>query len=77
MAIQDKDNYNRDFPTNDAAKYAKYASTPEAALLINTVSGTNFVTSGRSDLVAVFIADVLRVDTTTGPVPLIGQGVID
>jgi hypothetical protein len=74
VAIQDKDNYNRDVPTNDAVKYAKYASTPEAALLINTVLGTNFVTSGRSDLVAVFIPDVLRVDTTTGPVPLIGQG---
>jgi hypothetical protein len=74
VAIQDKDNYNRDVPTNDAAKYAKYASTPEIALLINAVFGTSFATSGRSDLVAVFIPDVLRVDTTTGAVPLIGQG---
>ena len=74
VAIQDKDNYNRDVPTNDAARYAQYASTPEVALLINTVFGTNFATSGRSDLVAVFIPDVLRVDTTTGAVPLIGQG---
>jgi hypothetical protein len=74
VAIQDKDNYNRDVPTNDAARYAKYASTPEVALLINTVFGTTFATSGRSDLVAVFIPDVLRVDTTTGAVPLIGQG---
>ena len=74
VAIQDKDNYNRDVPTNDAARYAKYASTPEIALLINAVFGTSFATSGRSDLVAVFIPDVLRVDTTTGVVPLIGQG---
>jgi hypothetical protein len=74
VAIQDKDNYNRDVPTNDAAKYAQYASTPEIATLINTVFGLNFVTSGRSDLVAVFIPDVLRVDLTTGAVPLIGQG---
>ena len=74
VAIQDKDNYNRDVPTNDAARYAKYASTPEVALLINTVFGTTFATSGRSDLVAVFIPDVLRVDTTTSAVPLIGQG---
>jgi hypothetical protein len=74
VAIQDKDNYNRDVPTNDAARYSKYASIPEVALLINTVFGTSFATSGRSDLVAVFIPDVLRVDTTTGAVPLIGQG---
>jgi len=74
VAIQDKDNYNRDVPTNDAARYAKYAATPEVALLINTVFGTSFATSGRTDLVAVFIPDVLRVDTTTGPVPLIGEG---
>ena len=74
VAIQDKDNYNRDVPTNDAAKYVKYAATPEIALLINTVFGTSFATSGRADLEAVFIPDVLRVDTTTGAVPLIGEG---
>jgi uncharacterized protein DUF4331 len=74
VAIQDKDNYNRDVPTNDAVRYAQYASTPEIALLINTVFGTTFATSGRSDLVAVYIPDVLRVDTTTGPVPLVGLG---
>jgi hypothetical protein len=74
VALQDKDNYNRDVPVNDAARYSKYASTPELALLINTVFGLSFATTGRSDLVAVFIPDVLRVDTTTGAVPLIGQG---
>jgi hypothetical protein len=74
VALQDKDNYNRDTPVNDAARYAKYAQTPEVAVLINTVFGLNFATTGRTDLAAVFIPDVLRVDTTTGPVPLIGQG---
>jgi len=74
VAVQDKDNYNRDFPTNDAVRYAKYASTPEVATLINAVFGTSLATSGRTDLVAVFIPDVLRFDMTTGPVPLIGQG---
>jgi len=73
VAIQDKDNYNRDVPTNDAARYAKYATSPEIALLINTVFGLNFATSGRKDLQAVYIPDVIRVDTTTGPVPQIGQ----
>ena len=74
VAIQDKDNYNRDVPVNDAARYAQYASTPEIAALINAVFGTSFATAGRTDLVSVFIPDVLRVDTTTGAVPLVGQG---
>jgi hypothetical protein len=74
VAITDKDNYERDIPTHDAKKYAPYAKTSELAFLFNTVYGTSFVTTGRSDLAAMFIPDVLRVDTTTGPVPQIGQG---
>ena len=73
VALLDKDNYNRDTPTNDS-KYVKYAQNPEVAVLINTVFGTNFVTTGRTDLAAVYFPDVLRLDTTTGPVPQIGQG---
>src|ERR1035438_10867758 len=42
--------------------------------LFRSVFGTSLATSGRTDLAAVFTPDVLRVDTTTGPVPLIGQG---
>jgi hypothetical protein len=38
VAIQDKDNYNRDVPTNDATRYKKYALNPEIATLINTVA---------------------------------------
>lgn len=74
VAIQDKDNYNRDLPINDAAKYKTYAQNPEVALLINVVFGTALATSGRTDLVAVYIPDVLRVDTTTASVPLVGAG---
>jgi hypothetical protein len=73
VALKDKDNYNRDVPTDDA-KYATYAENPEIAVLINAVFGTSLATSARADLAAVYIPDVLRVDTTTGPVPLIGQG---
>ena len=73
MAIKDKDNFNRDIPTGDS-KYVTYAQNPEIAVLINTVFGANFVTTGRTDLAAVFFPDVLRVDTTTGAVPQIGQG---
>lgn len=74
VAIKDKDNFNRDVPTSDAAKYAQYTTDPEVAVLINAVFGTSFATTGRADLRAVFIPDVLRVDLSTGPVPLIGQG---
>ncbi len=73
VALKDKDNYNRTFPTGDAA-YATYALNPEVAVLINAVYGTCIATTGRNDLKAVFIPDVMRVDTTTGPVPLIGGG---
>jgi len=74
VALKDKDNYNRDVPTDDATKYKTYALNPEIAFLINAVFGLNFATSGRTDLAAVYIPDVLRVDTTTNAVPLIGQG---
>ena len=72
VALKDKDNYNRRFPTDDAA-FATYARNPELAGLANTVFGTNFVTTNREDLVAIFIPDVLRVNTGTGPVRLAGQ----
>jgi hypothetical protein len=72
VALRDKDNYNRRFPTDDAA-FATYARNPELAGLINMVFGTNFVTMNREDLVAIFIPDVLRVNTGTGPVRLSGQ----
>ncbi len=73
VAIRDKDNYNRDLPTSDAAKYQKYALNSELAALINKVYGTNFATTNRTDLAAVYIPDVIRVDTTTGPANISGQ----
>ena len=72
VALRDKDNYNRRTPTEDAA-FATYARNPEVGVLINTVFGTNFATTNREDLVAIFIPDVLRVNTATGPVRLAGQ----
>jgi hypothetical protein len=73
VALKDKDNYNRTAPTSDASLFATYALNPEVALLINAVFGTSIPNSGRSDLGAVFIPDVIRVDTTTPPVNLPGQ----
>lgn len=73
VALKDKDHYNRTSPTGDATAFATYALNPELAVLINTVFGTSFATTGRGDLELVFIPDVLRVDTTTPPVRLAGQ----
>jgi len=70
VALQDKDRYNRTSPMQDAALFATYAENPEVAGLINFVYGTSFETTGRADLVNVFIPDVIRVNTTTGPVRL-------
>jgi len=78
VALRGKDEYNRTSPENDAKQFAQYARKPEIALLINKVlfgtdGTTPLKTKGRTDLVAVFIPDVLRVDTKTGPVMLPGQ----
>ncbi len=65
VALAGKDAYNRSHPSVDASTFATYAQNPEIAVLINAVFGTNFQTTGRSDLQAVFIPDVLRVNTNT------------
>lgn len=78
VALKDKDKYNRAVPTGDSL-FATYAHNPEIAVLINRVlfgnaSGTSpLTTTGRNDLAAIFIPDVIRVDTTTPAVRLAGQ----
>jgi hypothetical protein len=71
VAIRDKDDYNQTSPGGDEA-FAKYARNPEVATLINAVFGTAFQTTDRADLEAIYIPDVLRVNTTTDPVRLAG-----
>ena len=76
VALQDKDKYNRTTPKDDAALFKTYAQNPEIAKLINIVvfGGEEVLPeSGRSDLVSIYIPDVLRVNTSTDPVPLAGQ----
>lgn len=73
VAIAGKDHYNRSSPTTDAATFATYAQNPELAVLINAVYGTTFQTTGRADLQAIFIPDVIRVNTTTAAVPVPGE----
>jgi hypothetical protein len=72
VALRDKDRYNRTEPTADSS-FATYARNPEVAVLINAVFGTSFQTTNRTDLAAIYIPDVLRVNTTTDPVRLTGS----
>ncbi len=45
--------------------------------MINAVYHLGITTTGRTDLALVFIPDVVRVDTTTGAVPVSGEGGFD
>lgn len=73
VALAGKDQYNRTSPKVDSKTFATYAQNPEIAVLINAVFGTTFQTTGRVDLQAVFIPDVIRVNTTTAAVRVPGE----
>lgn len=72
VALKDKDKYNRTSPLADA-QFATYAENPELAGLINFVFGTSFPTSGRAEIRAIYIPDVIRVNLATDPVKVPGQ----
>jgi hypothetical protein len=79
VPLEKKDRYNQTMPDGDEG-YRTYAENPELAVLINAVvlhsndpvSGP-IKTSGRTDLSGIYIPDLLKLDTTTPPVPLAGQ----
>jgi hypothetical protein len=73
VAVRDKDNYNRADPTQDEARFKKYALHNEVAFLINFVYGLHLAADNRTDLAGIYIPDVLRVDTSTGGVPVAGE----
>lgn len=80
VAIEDKDLYNRTKPTQDAALFQKYAETPELAALINAIvfGGQDVApTTGRSDLVGIFIPDLIKVDLSTSAARRTGGGADD
>jgi len=80
VAIEDKDLYNRTSPSDDARLFSKYASSPELSALINTLvfkGGGGFPTTNRSDLVGIFIPDLIKVDLSTPAARLAGGGATD
>jgi hypothetical protein len=79
VALTDKDLYGRTKPANDAALFQKYASSPELASLINAITFNGQAvapTTNRTDLVGIFIPDMIKVDLSTGPARLAAGGAL-
>jgi hypothetical protein len=78
VALADKDVYSRTSPTIDSEVFAKYALNPAPAALFNDIynGGVNIpnIESNRTDIEAVFIPDVIKVDLSTGPAHLANNG---
>ena len=78
VAIQDKDAYNRLTPETDAVRFARYAQTPELAALLNALvfapNPIPGIEQNRSDLVGIFIPDLIKVDLSTQAARLAGGG---
>lgn len=74
VAIADKDLYSRTDPSKDARLFRKYALTPELVKVINATLGTTFDGTNRTDIVGIFIPDMIKVDLSTGPARLAGSG---
>lgn len=77
VAIEDKDTYSRTLPTVDGQVFRKYAENPELATLINLLIGGGqqlAIDKGRADIAAIYIPDLIKVDLSTDPVRLAGNG---
>jgi hypothetical protein len=77
VALEDKDLYSRTLPSVDSKVFRKYAENPELAKLINLLIGGGqqlAIPTGRADLAAIFIPDMIKVDLSTDPVRLAGNG---
>jgi hypothetical protein len=77
VALEDKDLYSRTLPTVDSKIFRKYAENPELATLINLLIGGGkqlAIPNGRADIAAIYIPDLIKVDLSTDPVRLAGNG---
>ena len=77
VAIADKDIYSRTPPSVDPVLFRKYALSPEPAHLLNAIvfggSGPAPETN-RTDIAGIYIPDLIKVDLSTGPCRLAGNG---
>ena len=77
VAIADKDLYSRSGPWTDSLLFKKYALNPELAKLINAIvfNGNGPAPeTNRTDIAGIFIPDLIKVDLSTGPCRLGGNG---
>jgi Domain of unknown function (DUF4331) len=77
VAIADKDRYSRTSPESDNELFRAYAETPELARLINQIifgGQLPDVETGRTDIAGIFIPDLIKVDLSTDPCRLAGNG---
>ena len=77
VAIADKDRYSRTSPESDNELFREYAMTPELAHLINVILFNGQlpdVETGRTDIAGIFIPDLIKVDLSTDPCRLAGNG---
>ncbi|HTI36418.1 MAG TPA: DUF4331 domain-containing protein [Vicinamibacterales bacterium] len=77
VAIADKDLYSRTTPATDATLFRKYAENPELAKLLNLLvlnPDIPGIETGRTDIAAIFIPDLIKVDLSTASARLAGGG---
>ncbi|HWO01980.1 MAG TPA: DUF4331 domain-containing protein [Blastocatellia bacterium] len=76
VAIADKDLYSRTTPDRDTQTFARYATSPEIAKLVNLLvfGSTVAPETNRSDIAGIYIPDLIKVDLSTGPCRLAGAG---
>src|SRR4030095_4672987 len=77
VAIADKDRYSRTSPESDNVLFRRYAMAPELARLINQIIFNGQlpdVETGRTDIAGIFIPDLIKVDLSTDPCRLAGNG---
>ena len=76
VAIVDKDLYSCTSPTVDQQLFRKYAETPELAMLINALVFKAPVApeNNRTDIAAIYIPDLIKVDLSTPGVRFAGGG---
>ena len=77
VALADKDLYSRTLPTVDSTIFRKYAENPELAKLLNLLvfdPDIPGIETGRTDIAAIFIPDLIKVDLSTPGARLAGNG---
>jgi len=77
VAIVDKDLYGRTSPETDGVLFRKYAENPELGALINAFllgGGAPQIATGRTDIAAIYIPDLIKVDLSTTGTHLTATG---